>query len=179
MLTYSALSKTSLKLLLGKTTLIVFPEKGSKPEADLVLYPKPDEEPPKGTISWPGEYDIGGVSVIGLGHGEGGQISYVITEEDVRTLILSSPLQLLSDIDLQQVGDIDILCIPTDDLKKVQTLIDAIDPRVLIPLETDAKAYPEVLKAVGAVGREAVEEYKIKGALPVEGREVVILKMGK
>jgi hypothetical protein len=49
----------------------------------------------------------------------------------------------------------------------------------LVPLATkDDKAFQEVLKICGAVGKEAVDEYKVK-SLPAEGREVVILKAGK
>lgn len=146
----------------------------------MAVLANPEEETTVGTISWPGEYDFNGVSVRGLGHEEGRQVSYVIVAEGVRTAFLSTPLHSLTDFELEQIGDIDVLAIPTDDPKKVQELVDAIDPRILIPLPTkDDKTFQEVLKACGALGKEEIDEYKLKGSLPAEGREIVLLKAGK
>jgi len=145
----------------------------------MTLFSNPDENPPERTISWPGEYDFNGIFIRGLGHKEGAQVSYIINADGVRCLFLSSPLHDLNDSELEIVGDIDVLVLPVDDVKIVQHLIDVVDPRVLIPLETkDGKMFQEVLKICGAVGKETVDEYKVKG-LPAEGREVVVLKAKK
>jgi len=146
----------------------------------MVLLPHPEEEPTSGVISWPGEYDFNGILVRGLGHEEGRQVSFVVASEGTRLAFLSAPLHKLSDFELEQIGDIDVLAIPCDDAKLVQELIDAIDPRVLIPLPTkDEKTFQEVIKVCGAAGKEAVEEYKLRSSLPAEGREVVLLKAVK
>src|SRR3989339_304390 len=92
----------------------------------------------------------------------------------------SAPLLSLSDAELEWVGDIDVLVLPVDDVKIVQHLLDVVDPRVFIPLvHKDDKAFQEVLKICGAVGKEAMDEFKSKGSLPAEGREVVILNAKK
>lgn len=81
---------------------------------------------------------------------------------------------------MELLGDIDILCLPADDAKLAQKFIDEVDPRVLIPLPTkDEATFVELLKAVGAQDKDIESEYKLKGGLPVEGREVVILKPSK
>lgn len=145
----------------------------------MTLLAHPEEEPQAGVISWPGEYDFSGIFIRGIGHEEGRQVSFIVDAEGVRFAFLSTPLHKLNDIELEQIGDIDVLCVPADDVKMAQELVDAVDPRVLIPLPTkDEKTYRELLKIFGAVGKEEVEEYKLKGSLPAEGREVVVLKKG-
>ncbi|KKW38456.1 MAG: hypothetical protein UY85_C0031G0002 [Candidatus Peribacteria bacterium GW2011_GWB1_54_5] len=162
----------------GNRSVVVFPEKQEKADALVTLFRTPEEAPQKGTISWPGEYDIQDVTIRGIGHNEGAQISYVVELDSVRCGFLSSPLQEWSDYELELLGDIDVLVVPTDDPKRVQKLVDEIDPRVLIPVSNgDESAYAEVLGVCGARGKEAVPEYKVK-VLPVEGREIVVLKRG-
>ena len=178
----ASLGGQTLRCILGKTTFIIFPASAGKniPDDTVVLLAHPEEEPAQGVISWPGEYDFSGVLVRGLGHEDGRQVSYVVVSEGTRLAFLSAPLHKLADYELAQIGDIDVLAIPCDDTKLVQELIDAIDPRVLIPLATkDEKTFQEVLKVCGAAGKETVEEYKLKGSLPAEGREVVLLKAAK
>ena len=181
MVTITSLGGPELRCNFGKIILRIFPEKvgDTLPEGEIYVLAHPEEVPMDGTISWPGEYDFNAVSIRGLGHEQGSQVSFVVVNDGVRLAFLSTPLHGLTDFELEQIGDIDILAIPTDDLKVVQELVDAIDPRVLIPLPTNEKIFQDVLKAFGAVGKEAVEEYKLKASLPTEGREVVILKEGK
>ncbi|MFH1444004.1 MAG: MBL fold metallo-hydrolase [Candidatus Peregrinibacteria bacterium] len=181
MATISSLGGLTLQCTFSKTDFTIFPAAQAKPgpEGTMTIFSHPDENPPERTISWPGEYDFDGIFIRGLGHKEGGQVSYIINADDVRCLFLSSPLHDLNDEELEIVGDIDVLILPVDDVKIVQHLIDVVDPRVFIPLETkDGKMFQEVLKICGAVGKEVVDEYKVK-SLPAEGREVVLLKAKK
>lgn len=174
MLTFTSLGGNGLRVTGGPLTLSVFPaEKASPKEGILTLSALPDEEPRKGTVSWPGEYNQGGVSIRGVGHFEGQQVSYTATLDGVHCAFLSSPLQDWSDAQLESVPDIDVLAIPAEEVKLVQKLVDEFDPRVLLLLPSQGKVSPEILKAVGAQG-SAVKEYKQKGALPAEGREVVV-----
>ncbi len=174
----SSLGGLTLQGTFGKTNFIIFPATQGKagPEGTVTLFAHPDEEPVERTISWPGEYDFNGIYVRGLGHEEGRQVSYIINADGVRCLFLSSPIHALSETEQEWIGDIDILVMPIDDVKITQSLLDVVDPRVFIPLANkDDKAFQEVLKICGVVGKEAVDEYKAKG-LPAEGREVVLLK---
>ena len=178
MATITSLGGLTLQCTFGKTDFIIFPTTQGKagPEGTVTLFSHPDEAPAARTISWPGEYDFNGIYVRGLGHEEGRQVSYVVNADGVKCLFLSTPVHALSDTELEWVGDIDVLILPIDDVKVVQNLLDVVDPRVFIPLATkEDKAFQEVLKICGAVGKEAVDEYKVKG-LPAEGREVVLLK---
>ena len=161
------------------STVVSFPDAADE-KAKISLLGSPEEEVHPGVISWPGEYDIAGGAIRGIGHDEGKRVSYVADNGKVRIAFLSTPLHDWEDHDLELLGDVDVLCMPGDDSKLAQKIIDEVDPRVLIPLPTkDEKTFKELLKVVGAEGKEIEPEFKIKGGLPAEGRQVVILKPTK
>ncbi len=174
MLKFTLPKDGTLRIESGETTVAVYPEKAGG-GANVTLLSNPEENPQTpSTVSWPGEYDFGGVSLRGIGHGEGSQVSFAATMDGMRIAMPSSPLQDLSDRDLELIGDAAVLVLPCDDAKLAQKLLEEIDPRVLIPLPgKDKAAFDAVLKAAGAVGKETVSEYKLK-QLPAEGREVVL-----
>ncbi len=178
MLSFSSLGGPIVRLNAGKKTFIVFAKQGSKvPENTLLFFGEPEDQPAKGTISWPGEYDIDGAAIRGIGHEEGNTVSYVIEIDGTRCAFIHSPLHDWTDFELEELGDVDVLCFPTDNPMIVQKIIDEIDPRVLIPLQTGTPdKHAECLKMCGAAGREAVDKFDIKGSLPQDVREVVVLE---
>lgn len=176
MLTFSALGNGSLRVAGGAKPLVIFPASKTSASDAIVLFAAPEEQPAEGTISWPGEYNMGGVSVRGVGHKEGQQVSYVAEIDGLRVLFLSSPLQDWTDPQIQAVGDIDVLVLPTGDVKLVQKLVDEFDPRVLIYVPGAEKGDEgAIIKAIGAQNAARTAEYKQKGSMPAEGREVVVL----
>ena len=176
MLTFTSLSPTSFRLNNGEATLTVFPDAAGKSKEDgITLLGLPEERETQGTISWPGEYNMNGVSVRGIGHDNGKQVSYVADPDHVRCAFLSDPVKDWSDKQIEAVGDIDVMVLPAADAKLVQKLVDEFDPRVLILLPgKDKEALKSVEKVIGV--KERVNEYKIKGSLPAEGRQVVVLQ---
>ena len=179
MITINSLGGRTLTVDINGTVITAFPA-AANTKANISLLSGPEEEVQPGVVSWPGEYDIGGVAIRGIGHDDGQRVSYVIDNGKVRIAFISSPLHDWTDHNLELLGDIDILCIPADDAKIAQKFIDTVDPRVLVPLPTkDEATFVELLKAVGAQDKEIEAEYKLKGGLPAEGREVVILKPTK
>ena len=177
MITFTSLGGNALRLDHGTGALLVFADEEKPQDETLIMRSTPEESPTKGILSWPGEYDFDGVAIMGIGHEEGRLISYVVSVNGVRCAFLCSPLQEWADHELELLGDVDVLCIPSDDPKILQKLVDEIDPRVLIPLKTGGdEKYTEALKICGAIGVEQVSEYILKGALPAEGREVVVLQ---
>jgi hypothetical protein len=159
--------------------LLLFPEdtKGAK-ENVHVLLDAPEEGQTENVVSWPGEYDYGGISIKGIGHDEGNQVSYIVTTEGLRCGFFSTPLQVFTEKDEEMIGNLDVLVIPADDVKKAQKLVEGIDPPVVIPLRMkDEKTFKEVLAACGGKDAETVTEVKLKkGSLPTESREVYVLK---
>lgn len=174
MLTITALTGSSVSLSDGTSTVVAFP---AKPDAKAItLLSTPEETPRAAVLSWPGEYDIAGVAIRGIGHNEGEQVSFALRMDDYRIALPSTPLAEWTSDDMSHLGDVQILVLPAEDPKKCQALLDEIDPRVLILVpSSDGSMHADVLKVAGAVGKETVSEYKIKGALPAEGREVVVM----
>ncbi len=175
MLTFTSSDGRSLQIETGsKVKLVFFPEKAVS--GAITLLPKPEEVPAEGTISWPGEYDMGGVSIRGIGQNEGGHVSFVCEAEGVRIAVLSAPLHDWTDNDFALLGDVAVLAIQGDDSKLAQKIIEEVDPRVIIPLASEKSTANDVLKIIGAVGTAAVSEWKLKGGLPAEGRQVIVLE---
>ena len=127
-------------------------------------------------ISWPGEYDRGGITIRGISHDS--QVSYVVTTEGLRCGFLSSPLHEWGEHALELLGDIDVLVLPAENTKLVQHIVEEIDPPVVIPLRgKDAKVYQEVLKVCGAKDSAPVKEVKLKkSGLPADSRVVYVLE---
>lgn len=176
MLTFSPLPGPGCKMSSSACTISAFPEKIVAPGSaknTLVLKSTPSEEFEEGIVSWPGEYNMMGVTIKGIGQKDGQQVSFLVDADDVRVLFLSMPLEDWEDHQLEAVGDIDVLVAPVTEGKVLQKLIDELDPRVLVLLPAKG-ATESVLKTLGAGARSA--EYKMKGSLPAEGREVVVLE---
>lgn len=129
-----------------------------------------------GTVSWPGEYDYGGISIRGFGRN--GHVSYIVTTEGLRCGFFSSPLGQLEDHEIEALGDLDVLVVPAEDVKKVQQIVEEVDPPVVIPIKTkDSKVFQEVVAACGGKDVETVKEVKLKkSTLPTESREVYVLE---
>ncbi len=174
MLTFTSLGHGTLRCAGAQRPFVVFPAKADGKE--LQLMPVPDESPSHDVLSWPGEYDRGGITAKGIGHGEGQQVSFLVEADGTRCAFPSMPLREWSDEDLEKLGDVHVLTIPGDaDPKMALKLLEEVDPRVLFLVPgKDGGINPEILKASGATEKEPVSEYKLKGALPVEGREVVV-----
>ena len=174
MIQFTSLGPDSCKITGGEKPVIVFPEAAKADQNMITLLPVPEESTTVGALSWPGEYNEAGISIRGIGHAEGQQVSYVLEMDGVRIGVLSSPLKDWSDKQVEGAPNIDVLVIPAGDPKVVQKLVDEFDPRVLILLPgTDKNALAAVEKGIGV--KERVGEYKLKGSLPAEGREVIVL----
>ncbi len=174
MLTFTATGPSSFRVTGADSPLNVFPDGGKPSEKDITLIALPEEKETPGIISWPGEYNRGGVSIRGIGHDEGKQVSFVADPDGVRCAFLSAPVKDWTDKQIESVGDIDVMVLPAADAKLVQKLVDEFDPRVLILLPGDDKAALAAVEKVIGV-KERASEYKLKGALPAEGREVIVL----
>lgn len=170
MLTFT-FSSGVLRIAGGSRGLTVYAPKPAQAE-DLLLQSIPEETPSNGIVSWPGEYDISGITLRGIGHDEGKQVSFLAVIDGMRCAFPSAPITEWTDADLEHLGDVDVLVLPDGDAKKIQHLVDEIDPRVLILLPGEHSA--ETLRTVGAQDKEAVSEYKLK-SLPQDGRDVVVM----
>lgn len=174
MLTFTYNEKSGLRVSGAGKPLNAFPPKAVKDEINL--FSKPEEEAfEHDNVTWPGEYDIAGITIRGIGQLEGQHVSYVVEADGYRIAFPASPLVEWMDADLEKLGEVHVLVLPAEDSKKAVKLMEDIDPRVLIIVpSSDGKMDPEVLKQCGAAGKEQVEEFKLKST-PSDGREVVVL----
>ncbi len=174
MLTFTSNGTMGLRIQGGDRAVTVFDAKIAT-SGDLILLPVPEEQPSKNTVSWPGEYDYSGITVRGVGQDDGQLVSFLVVADGIHVGCIAAPLLEWTDDQRATLGEIDVLVLPSDDPKKMQNVIDEIDPRILILLpDAKGKLDPDALKTCGATGKEHVREYKVKG-LPAEGREVVVL----
>lgn len=157
------------------STFDVFPTKISKDTWSLLSHPE-ETLTNKKSVSWPGEYDFGGVTVRALGQEEGKQVSYTCTTGGIRAAFVDTPVLDWSDNDVEKLGDVDILVVAADNPKKVVNLIESIDPRVVILCEAEKGDLAGVAKACGVGTIAPVAEFKVKpSTLPTDSRQVVVL----
>lgn len=129
------------------------------------------------TFPGPGEYEKGGVILNSISDDD--NTIHVARIEEMNLCHLGHIKHDLSEDDVKQIGDIDILFLPLGqegsvNLKTALKLLSKIDPRIVIPMLYDDIS--EFKKSEGVTDSE-VEVLKIrKSDLPEEERQVVILK---
>ena len=145
-------------------------------------------------INCAGEYDIGGVSVVGVEsyHNEKKDeinIMYRFEIDNVSVTHLGDLGHVLDNKQLEVLVGTDILLIPvggkyTIDAKKAVEVVSQIEPRIVIPMHYKVKGLKVdidgVDKFVKEMGLKPTEEEKLKISkkdLPSEDMELVILKM--
>jgi len=140
-------------------------------------------------LDWPGEFEVSGVAIesfsaeehakSGGAEGEDAKI-FVFAIDGIKVCHLSGLSHELSDELLDHIGDVDVLLIPVGgkvvlDGKRAHSVVESIEPRVVIPMyysATESKlelgGAEEFLKAVGKTELEAVNKFSVKGksALP-------------
>lgn len=135
----------------SKATGLKFP----KVEADIVTLSHDHEDHnakqavegnPK-IISGPGEYEIGGVSIFGIhsyhdsasGKERGPNTIYVFTLENMTVCHLGDLGHKLTDQQLDQIGNVDVLLVPvggvyTIDAGVANEVVSQIEPKIVIPM---------------------------------------------
>lgn len=150
-------------------------------------------------IEGPGEYEIKGVSVQGIpafhdnsqGKERGGMTIYTIGAEEMRLCHLGDLGQKeLTDEQVEEIGEIDILFIPVGspghslDAKGASEIIGQIEPRIVIPMhyklpgiKPELEPVDKFLKIMAVEKTEPQEKLTIKQKdLPEEETKIVVLK---
>lgn len=145
-----------------------------------------------------GEYEIGGISVFGVpsfhddsqGAERGRNVIYTVLSDDIRVCHLGDLGHALSESQIEEIGEIDILLIPVggvftiDPAQAVKT-IRALEPSIVIPMhyKTDMhkqdlfgelKTLEDFLKEYG-VESSSVDKLDIEASNLPEETEVVVL----
>lgn len=149
-------------------------------------------------IDGPGEFEVSEVSIAGIStrsHIDEEKTSnatmYRVIMDDVRVGIIGHVHPDLSDDTLEELGTLDVLCIPiggngyTLDGIGAQKIIKKIEPKVIIPTHYDEKGLnyevPQqdletALKALAIEPSETLEVYKIKNAEIGDSNKLIVLE---
>jgi hypothetical protein len=123
----------------------------------------------KKVINGPGEYEINGVSVIGIKSGK--TTIYVIEIDGVRILHLGDLNHELEDKETKEIGNIDILFTPA-----LEELRKQISASIVIPIYEKVEDAEEFLKKSG-LRTEKLPKLSIKeGAINSEEEYAIILE---
>lgn len=131
----------------------------------------------KKIVNGPGEYEIMGVSIIGIpsfhddkkGAERGQNTIYVYEMDGLRLAHLGDLGHALSEETVEQIGDIDILMVPvggkyTIGPKEAVTVVQDIDPYIVLPMHYKLEGMnPEL-----ATGLSPVDEFLSEVGLTVE-----------
>ncbi len=140
-------------------------------------------------LNWPGEFEVSGVAIESLCPDKEPLNIFIFAIDGIKICHLSYLSHELSDEMLDHIGEVDILMVPVGggevmDGKTAQKVVEAIEPRVFIPMlhaatETNLKikGIEDFLKAVGKTEKEAVEKYSVssRSALLEGDMEFVLL----
>ncbi|MBU3935143.1 MBL fold metallo-hydrolase, partial [Patescibacteria group bacterium] len=118
-------------------------------------------------ISGPGEYEVGGVEILGIdANGEGEEVVYVLNMDGLSLVIMTAGGDLLKDKLGDKINGIDVLVVlpskeGTLDYKSVLEMAKKWGVNYLVPLAFEAENLKELLDAVDSEGLVSVEKIKI------------------
>lgn len=117
----------------GEQPITINPN-GKAAVGNLVLY-SARQPRRKLIINGPGEYEIGGVLIVTqeLGKHGGRTLAHAIEVEGLNVVHLGSRLCPITDEEIAQMGSVDVLMIPVDDVAAAQEIVSALRPRVVLP----------------------------------------------
>ena len=179
----SLLEPSGIKCQVADFSLLVDPPKTKK--GGLILRtesPKGDLSPDDNEINGPGEYELGGIRVRGVGiKGENGsaRVAYSALFDGIRLGFVNGLDKPLSQEELEDMGEIDILFVDVEqstlNIKEMTSFIKKVDPKIIMP--TTDKGAKKLLEEFGQTG-QAEEKLTIKAKDITEegGLNVVWLK---
>lgn len=156
-----------------------------------------DANPEAFIIRNPGEYEKQGIAIRGIasfhdnkeGAERGPNTIYVMKAEEITLAHLGDLGHKLTDQQVEDIGDIDILMIPvggnyTIDAKTAAEVIGQIEPKIVIPmhykipgLEVPIDGPEKFIKELGLTP-EKVDKYKVnKKTLPTEETKLVMFNI--
>lgn len=167
--------QTSFKIKCKQAAVLVDPKKET--EADAILLTQKEgevfNEAESGlVISGPGEYETKGINIKGISLGDG--ILYLIEEKKLSVVLTGKAGNKLSEQDVDEVGDCDILMVPA---QGAQDMISKLEPKIIIPIYEDGGSLDSFLKEMGVDSAQPQPKLSItKDKLPEEPKVIVLSK---
>lgn len=148
-------------------------------------------------IDGPGEYSIKGVEIKGIasyhdkneGKERGANTIYTLEIDDIKICHLGDLGQILSDEQVEKIGNVDILLVPIGGVYTIDTdaaieVVNQIEPRIVIPmhykvpgLNVNLDKMDKFTQEMGATKKMSKLSLKKKD-LPSEDTEVIIMEIG-
>ncbi|MFA4814734.1 MAG: MBL fold metallo-hydrolase [Candidatus Gracilibacteria bacterium] len=140
-------------------------------------------------LDWSGEFEVSNVAIESICPlGESFNI-FIFALDGIKICHLSYLAHELSEEIIDQIGEVDVLMVPVGgaevlDGKTAQKVVEAIEPRVVIPMlyaATETKlnigGASEFLKAMGKTTVEPIDKYSLssRSSLPEDRMEFVLL----
>lgn len=170
-------------------------------EGDICLFTGEYTEPtakPKIIIDIPGEYEVSGVSILGLqaqAHmdeaGKRNATMYKITWGETKVLVTGHVFPKLTENELELIGLIDIMLVPvggngyTLDATGAMQLIKQVEPKLAVPThyadsalkyEVPQASLEDALKVLGMEPKEAIKKLQFKPAEVTDTTQLVVLE---
>lgn len=178
----------SLLLKTKKEKVLINPDTETlkKEPARVVLYTNPaggwySQKNDEVVMAGPGEYEVGGVNVLGISGGSGSTI-YVLNTDGLEVGVVGDLKEPLTEKKTEKISGMDVLLFSGKTLKAlgakaVIALAKKWGANVLIPMgfESDEDKR-KFLDEADTEGQEALESFKLEKENLPEGLEVVILK---
>lgn len=149
-------------------------------------------------IDMPGEYEVNGVSIVGLqtrGHMDTEQernaVMYKITVGDVKVLVTGHIYPKLSEAKLEDIGMVDVMIVPvggtgyTMDPAGALQIVRQVEPKLFVPThyadsalayEVPQQSLDDALAAFGMEPKERVKKLQYKPAELTDTTQLVILE---
>ena len=124
------------------------------------------------SIKGPGEYEVGGVGIVG--HATDKNTIYRLEIDGVAIVHLGGLDRTLTAAEVDELDGVDILMIPIDGAQAV-AVINEIEPSIVIPMQYEKSQLDAFLKEIG---KEAIPQAKLtitKDKMP-EVMQIIVLE---
>jgi len=137
-------------------------------------------------FDWPGEYESCGVSValIPVGDEKPSRIAKIIIDE-IAVVHLNGVTEPLTEKEEAKIGNVDVLLVSIGknaalDEKQIKNMIEALEPKIMIPMNFVEGEELEFIKNLGFAEPEPENDLKLKASgLPNDRMELKILRPQK
>jgi len=137
-------------------------------------------------FDWPGEYEAKGVSValIPVGNENPSRIAKIIID-DISVVHLDGVREALTEKEEEKIGNVDVLLVSVGanaalDEKQIKNAIEALEPKILIPMNFAAGEETIFAKNLGLGEVEEEVDLRLKASsLPADRMELHILRPRK
>lgn len=143
-------------------------------------------------INWPGEYEIKGAPIVAIpsyskeilesDKAKGKIILFSFMVDGIKLCHLGTLGGEVDEETMEKIGDVDVLMVPAAgkealDSKKAQSMIESIDPRIVVPMNYKDNEVDVLLKQLGITDPRKEEKLSVdgKGQLPEDKTECVLL----